>query len=299
MDDSDECCIQKKFGSIQIRMPKNLRNKNISYIEIVPKQKGRFFEVHYTYEMHVSQMKKPSTTTSNALSCDLGVDRLLSCVTNTGDAFLMDGKKLKSINQYFNKIICNLGQKNMDNGISKRIVTNKIAALWHKRERQINGYIAQTLGLLFKKVKEFDLDTIVVGYNAGWKHKSHMGKKNNQKFVQIPFQKLIAAIENKCVKEGIRFFKQEESYTSKASFLDKDPVPVWSKDDKTQYRFSGKRITRGLYQSKAGTCIHADMNGALNILKKSGVVELDDNLKVKTPILLEVQKRKAVASRIA
>ncbi|KMQ00613.1 transposase [Bacillus cereus] len=290
---------RKKFGSIQIRVPKNLRNKNISYIEIVPKQKGRFFEVHYTYEMHVSQMKKPPTTTSNALSCDLGVDRLLSCVTNTGDAFLMDGKKLKSINQYFNKMICNLGQKNMDNGISKRIVTNKMAALWHKRERQINGYIAQTVGLLFKKVKEFNLDTIVVGYNAGWKQKSHMGKKNNQKFVQIPFQKLIAAIENKCVKEGIRFFKQEESYTSKASFLDKDPVPVWSKDDKTQYRFSGKRITRGLYQSKAGTCIHADMNGALNTLKKSGVVELDDNLKVKTPILLEVQKRKAVASRIA
>ncbi|MBL3199493.1 transposase, partial [Klebsiella pneumoniae] len=91
---------------------------------------------------------------------------LLSCVTNTGDAFLMDGKKLKSINQYFNKMICNLGQKNIDNGISKRIVTNKMAALWHKRERQINGYIAQTVGLLFKKVKEFDIDTIVVGYNA-------------------------------------------------------------------------------------------------------------------------------------
>ncbi len=290
---------RKKFGSIKIRMPKNLRNKNISYIEIVPKQKGRFFEVHYTYEMHVSQMKKPPTTTSNALSCDLGVDRLLSCVTNTGDAFLMDGKNLKSINQYFNKMICNLGQKNMDNGISKRIVTNKMAALWHKRERQINGYIAQTVDLLFKKVKEFDIDTIVVGYNAGWKQNSHMGKKNNQKFVQIPFQKLIAAIENKCVKEGIRFFKQEESYTSKASFLDKDPVPVWSKDDKTQYRFSGKRITRGLYQSKAGTCIHADINGALNTLKKSGVVELDGNLKVKTPILLEVQKRKAIALCIA
>ncbi|AJH58726.1 RNA-guided endonuclease TnpB family protein [Bacillus anthracis] len=290
---------RKKFGSIKIRMPKNLRNKNISYIEIVPKQKGRFFEVHYTYEMHVSQMKKQPMTTSNALGCDLGVDRLVSCVTNTGDAFLIDGKKLKSINQYFNKTIRNLQQKNVENGLSKRIVTNKIAALWHKRERQIHGYIAQTVGLLFKKVKEFDIDTIVVGYNAGWKQNSHMGKKNNQKFVQIPFHKLIAAIENKCIKEGIRFFKQEESYTSKASFLDKDPVPVWSKDDGTQYRFSGKRITRGLYQSKAGTCIHADINGALNTLQKSQVVELDGNLKVKTPILLEVQKRKAVASRIA
>ncbi|WP_249709267.1 RNA-guided endonuclease TnpB family protein [Bacillus cereus] len=290
---------RKKFGSIKIRMPKNLRNKNISYIEIVPKQKGRFFEVHYTYEMHVSQMKKQPMTTSNALGCDLGVGRLVSCVTNTGDAFLIDGKKLKSINQYFNKTIRNLQQKNVENGLSKRIVTNKIAALWHKRERQIHGYIAQTVGLLFKKVKEFDIDTIVVGYNAGWKQNSHMGKKNNQKFVQIPFHKLIAAIENKCIKEGIRFFKQEESYTSKASFLDKDPVPVWSKDDRTQYRFSGKRITRGLYQSKAGTCIHADINGALNTLQKSQVVELDGNLKVKTPILLEVQKRKAVASRIA
>ncbi|WP_165690490.1 RNA-guided endonuclease TnpB family protein, partial [Bacillus wiedmannii] len=265
----------------------------------VPKQKGRFFEVHYTYEMHVSQMKKPSTTTSNALSCDLGVDRLLSCVTNTGDTFLIDGKKLKSINQYFNKMIRNLQQKNMDNGISKRIVTNQVAALWHKRERQINGYISQTVGLLFKKVKACNIDTVVVGYNAGWKQKSDMGKKNNQKFVQIPFHKLIVAIENKCVKEGIRFLKQEESYTSKASFLDKDSVPAWSKDDRTHYRFSGKRINRGLYQSRAGICIHADINGALNTLQKSKVVQLDDNLKVKTPILLEVQKRKAVASRIA
>ncbi|KAA0774902.1 transposase [Bacillus sp. AR2-1] len=277
---------RQKFGSIKIRMPKNLRHKKISYIEIVPKQKGRFFEVHYTYEMHVSQMKKQSTTTSNALSCDLGVDRLVSCITNTGDTFLIDGKKLKSINQYFNKMICNLQQKNIENGISKR-------------ERQINGYISQTIGLLFKKVKAFGIDTIVVGYNVGWKQKSEMGKKNNQTFVQIPFHKLIAAIENKCVKEGIRFLKQEESYTSKASFLDKDPIPVWTKDDKTHYHFSGKRITRGLYQSKAGTCIHADINGALNTLQKSRVVELDDNLKVKTPILLEVQKRKAVASCIA
>ncbi len=168
-------------------MPKNLRNKKISYIEIVPKQKGRFFEVHYTYEMHVSQMKKQSTTTSNALSCDLGVDRLVSCATNTGDTFLIDGKKLKSINQYFNKMICNLQQKNIDNGISKRIVTNQMAALWHKRERQINGYISQTIGLLFKKVKALGVDTVVVGYNVGWKQKSDMGKKNNQKLFKSHF----------------------------------------------------------------------------------------------------------------
>ncbi|WML38109.1 transposase [Neobacillus sp. OS1-2] len=290
---------RKIFGSIKIRMPKNLLNKKISYIEIVPKQKGRFFEVHYTYEVQKPQMKKQLTTTVNTLSCDLGVDRLISCATNMGDTFLIDGKKLKSINQYFNKTISNLQQKNIENGLSKRVVTNQMAALWKERESQINGYISQTVGLLFKKVTELNIDTIVVGYNAGWKQEVDMGKKNNQKFVQIPFRKLISAIENKCLKEGIRFLKQEESYTSKASFLDRDAIPVWSKDDKTNYHFSGKRINRGLYQSKSGKCIHADINGALNTLRKSEVIKLYENLKIKTPILLEVQKRKAVASRIA
>ncbi|NMD68942.1 IS200/IS605 family element transposase accessory protein TnpB [Bacillus sp. DNRA2] len=285
---------RKRFGSIKIRMPKNLLNQKISYIEIKPKQKGRFFEVHYTYEVQIAQMKKQPTTTVNALSCDLGVDRLLSCATNIGDTFLIDGKKLKSINQYFNKAISNLQQKNIENGISKRVVTNKLAGFWNKREHQINGYFSQAVGLLFKKVKEFNIDTIVIGYNAGWKQECDMGKRNNQQFVQIPFQKLISAIENKCLKEGIRFLRQEESYTSKASFLDKDTLSVWSKDDKTTYKFSGKRITRGLYQSKSGQCIHADINGALNTLRKSEVVELDENFKVKTPILLKVQKRKAV-----
>ncbi len=84
----------------------------------------------------------------------------------------------------------------------------------------------QAVGLLFKKVKQLNIDTIVVGYNAGWKQESDMGKKNNQQFVQIPFHKLISSIENKCLKEGIRFKKQEESYTSKASFLDRDTIPV-------------------------------------------------------------------------
>ena len=223
---------RKRFGSIKIRMPKNLLHKKTSYIEIVPKQNGRFFEVHYTYEVQISQMKKQPTTTKNVLSCDLGVDRLISCATNNGDTFLINGKKLKSMNQYFNKEISELQQKNIENGISKRVVTNQLAQLWDKRNHQINGYISQAIGVLFKKVKELNIDTIVVGYNEGWKQKVNIGKKNNQNFVQIPFNKLMSAIENKCLKEGIRFVKQEESYTSKASFLDQDELPVWCVDDK-------------------------------------------------------------------
>ncbi|MEK4425307.1 transposase [Solibacillus sp. FSL K6-1523] len=286
---------RKRFSSMKIRMPKNLLHKKVSYIEIVPKQNGRFFEVHYTYEVQAAQMKKQPTTTKNALSCDLGVNRLISCVTNAGDTFLINGKKLKSINQYFNKAISELQQRNIENGISKRVVTNQIAKLWMKRNNQINGYISQAVGLLFKKVKELNVDTIIVGYNEGWKQNSNLGKKNNQHFVQIPFNKLMSAIENKCLKEGICFVKQEESYTSKSSFLDKDELPVWSSDDKRKYVFSGKRVNRGQYQALSGECIHADINAAFNILRKSDIVDLDEHLEVRNPFVLEVQKRKTVA----
>ncbi|MEK4425035.1 transposase [Solibacillus sp. FSL K6-1523] len=286
---------RKRFGSIKIQMPKNLLQRKISYIDIVPKQNGWFFEVHYTYEVQAAQMKKQSTTTTNALSCDLGVDRFMSCATNVGDTFLINGKKLKSINQYFNKAISELQQRNIKNGISKRVVTNQLAKLWRKRNNQINGYISQAVGLLFKKIKALNIDTIIVGYNEGWKQNSNIGKKNNQHFVQIPFNKLISAIENKCLKEGIRFVKQEESYTSKASFLDKDELPVWSPHDKRKYVFSGKRVNRGQYQALSGECIHADVNGAFNILRKSDIVDLDEHLEVRNPFVLEVQKRKTVA----
>ncbi len=286
---------KKRFGVIKIRMPKNLLNKKVTYIEIVPKQKGRFFEVHYTYEVQAAQMKKQPTTTVNALSIDFGVDHLMGCATNHGDTFLIDGLVLKSINRYFNKELSNLQQKNVENGLSKRVVTNKQAKLWIKRERQINGYISQAVGLLFKKAKELSVDTIVVGYNAGWKQEVDLGKKNNQNFVQIPFAKITAAIENKCLREGIRFVKQEESYTSKASFLERDEIPIWSKDDKNTYLFSGRRMTRGMYCCGNGKQIHADINGSLNILRKSGLVELPITLKLKNPMKLKIQKRKAVA----
>jgi IS605 OrfB family transposase len=286
---------KKHFGAIKIRLPKNLINKKITYIEIKPKQKGRFFEVHYTYEVQIAQMKKQPTTTTNALSIDFGVDVLMGCATNNGDSFLVDGLVLKSINQYFNKEIGKLQEKNLENGISKRVVTNKQATLWMKRERQINGYISQAVGLLFKKAKELNIDTIVIGHNAGWKREVNLGKKSNQNFVQIPFAKIISVIENKCLKEGIRFAKQEESYTSKASFIDRDKMPVWTKNDKNIYQFSGKRINRGMYRSKSGKQIHADINGSLNILNKSKLVELPINLKIINPFKIQIQKRKAIA----
>ena len=286
---------KKRFGALKIRLPKNLRNHRITYIEIVPRQRGRFFDVHYTYEVQVAQMKKAPTTTTHALGIDFGVDNLMSCASNQGNTFLIDGRPLKSLNRYWNKEIGKQQQTNIQNGLSKRLITNKQAWMWTKRERQINGYLSQAVGLLFQQVKKLNIDTIVVGYNAGWKQDIELGKKTNQHFVQIPFARLLSAIENKCQKEGIRFLKQEESYTSKASFLHRDNLPVWAKDDKTVYVFRGKRQYRGWYRCEDGQCLHADINGALNILRKADVVAFPTGLRIASPVRLKVHTCKTVA----
>lgn len=284
-----------KFGEVKIKMPANLQSQKVKYIEIVPKHIGRFFEVHYTYEVQKPQMKQAPTTTTKALVIDLGIDNLMSCATSTGETFIIDGLKLKSINRYFNKMLSRQQKINIEHGLSKRVVTRKQATLWTKRDRQIRGYFTQAIGLLFVKAKELNVDTIVVGNNKGWKQASDMGKKQNQQFVSIPFTKLISAIENKCLKEGIRFVLQEESYTSKASFLDGDRLPVYGEYKDTSHFFKGSRITRGLYRSSTGACLNADINGALNILRKAKIISLDENLKPATPKRILVQKRKSVA----
>lgn len=283
------------FGEVKIKMPANLRNQKVTYIEIVPKHNGRFFEVHYTYEMQKPQMKKVPTTTTKALAIDLGVNNLMSCATSTGETFIMDGLRLKSINQYFNKALSQKQKANIVNGLSKRAITRKQTTLFIKRDRQIKGYFTQAIGLLFTKTKELHVDTIVVGNNKGWKQTSNMNKRHNQQFVSIPFAKLISAIENKCLKEGIRFVLQEESYTSKASFLDRDALPVYKQERDKHYSFKGSRVTRGLYRASTGFCLNADINGALNILRKAKIVSLDDSLKPVTPKRIVVQKRKSVA----
>ena len=288
---------KKRFGTLKIRLPQNLRHHKVTYIEIVPRQNGRFFDVHYTYEVHVAQMKQAPTTTTHALGIDFGVDNLMSCASNRGEHFLIDGKPLKSLNRYWNKQLGKQQQTNLENGLSKRMVTRKQASMWRKREKQVNGYMSRAVGVLFKQVKALLIDTIVVGYNEGWKQKTKMGKKNNQSFVQIPFQKLLRAIQNKCVKEGIRFLQQEESYTSQASFLEGDAIPLLSKENRERYTFSGKRLYRGLYRCGDGRYLHADINAASNILRKANVVAFAPTGHLLSPVRLKVFTRKTVASR--
>jgi IS605 OrfB family transposase len=281
---SQEC--KDKFGPLRIRLPKNLREKKIKYIEIVPRHNGRFFEVHYTHEQPVTQMKKQVQST-NLLTIDLGVTNFLSCITNLGDSFILDGRRIKSINQFFNKQAGKLQKQNKQHGLSPKVCTKKQATLWTKRDRKLHGYMTWALGILFKKVKEYQIGTIVVGKNKFWKQEANLYyKKNTQNFVDIPFNRMLDMIRNRCRKEGIVYIEQEESYTSKSSFFDNDVLPVFDVKKQGSYTFSGRRIKRGLYKSKEGIVLNSDIHGALNILRKAGLFP-SQPMKLAPPVVLK------------
>lgn len=124
--------------------------------------------------------------------------------------------------------------------------------------------------LLLSWCYQHNVGTIVLGSNAFWKQKTTIGKKNNQSFVSIPFEMLKTMIEQKSCEYGITVMRNEESYTSKVSFLDKDEIPVYKEGDAAKHQFSGKRIQRGIYRSANGILLNADINGATNIFRKAG-----------------------------
>lgn len=132
---------------------------------------------------------------------------------------------------------------------------------------------------------------LICGYNETFQRNSNMGKENNQNFVNIPYGKLRNKLEYLCELNNIQFVKQEESYTSKASFWDNDEIPVYNCDNPKEYKFSGSRVYRGLYKTKIGKKFNADVNGALNILKKSNVVDINilySRGEVDTPVRIRV-----------
>ena len=143
-----------------------------------------------------------------------------------------------------------------------------------KRNNRINDYISKCTRHIINYCLDNNIGNIVIGYNPTLQKDSNIGRINNQNFVTIPFGKLKDKLEYLSEYYGIHLIKQEESYTSKASFFDKDDMPSYNDDHTKNYVFSGTRIKRGLYQTSKGMHLNADVNGALNILKKSNVVDL-------------------------
>ena len=260
---------KKTHQEVKIKLPPVLKDKKIKEIRIIPKQNSRYFEIQYTYEVKEVQRE---LNENNALGIDLGIDNLCTCVTNNGASFLIDGRKLKSINQYYNKTNAKLQSIKDKQKIKRTTLRQKRIA--RKRNNRINDYLSKAARIIVNYCLNNDIGKLVLGYNDDFQRKSNIGSINNQNFVNIPYRNLRDKLIYLCKLYGIEFKLQEESYTSKASFFDGDEIPIYDKENPQEYIFSGKRIKRGLYQTSGGRLINADCNGALNILRKSKVVDL-------------------------
>lgn len=260
----------KGHAKVKVKVPPILEGKKVKEIRIIPKNNARFFEIQYIYE---SAVKTKELNKTKALAIDLGVNNLATCVTSDGDSFIIDGKKLKSINQWYNKRNARL-QSIKDKQKFGSGKTEQQKRILRKRNNRVGDYISKTAKMIVKYCLEHHIGNLVCGYNVTFQKNFNLGKANNQNFVNLPFGQLRDKLTYLCELHGIVYSEQEESYTSKASFWDNDEIPVYNADNPQEYEFSGKRIWRGLYRTATGKTLNADMNGALNILKKSSIVAL-------------------------
>ncbi|MBP3870191.1 MAG: transposase [Faecalicoccus sp.] len=249
-------------GNIFIPFPKRIDQNTVKMIHIIPCCKGKEFKVQYIYE---ASKEQKNLNKDNTLSIDLGIDNLATCVTSLGHSFIMDGRRIKSINHQWNKEMARLRSIAAKQGIS---TTLRIQKITKKRNNRINDTIKKSARYIINYCIENNIGTLIIGYTANFKSNPTLGKINNQNFVQIPLVHLINQLQFLCWKYDIDCILQEESYTSKSSFLDLDILPIYQNELSCTNTFSGQRIHRGLYQSKKGTLINADVNGSANIMRK-------------------------------
>ncbi len=250
---------------ILIPFPERLEGKEMKEIRILPCHDGAFFKIQYVYEQPIENC---NLDVNNMLGIDLGVDNLATCVPTNGTPFIMDGRKIKSINHRWNQEKAWL-QSVTDKQSIKGCKTRRISKITDKRNRQINDQIKKAARYIINYCLSNNIGTIVIGYNSEFKLSPCLGKQNNQNFVQIPLGDLRLTISYLCERYRMRYIEQEESYTSKSSYIDNDTLPIYQPEQPYTGTFSGKRIHRGLYKSADGITINADVNGALNILRKA------------------------------
>lgn len=223
----------------------------VKQARIIPKN-----QYQYVIEI-VYEHKEPNLKQGEVLGVDLGVNNLCA-ISSKNEGVLINGRPLKAMNQFYNKDKAKLQSqlpKNQD-------TSNQIVRLTNKRNNKVNDYLHKTSRQIITYCLTNNIGEIVIGHNPEWKQSVNLGRRNNQKFVQIPFKKLIDMISYKARLEGISVTLQEESYTSKCSFFDREEMKHHSK-------YVGKRKNRGLFQTASGHLINADINGSLNIIRKS------------------------------
>ena len=239
-----------KLSNISGVIKTKVTTDNIVEVRVLPRNNHYLIEVVY-----VKEEKQLLPDNGRYAAIDLGLNNLATVSSNVEKPFIINGRPLKSINQRWNKHKANL-QSCLGSKSSKQLTlvtekrNNRIKDYLHKCSRKVVNF------LVFKNIS-----TLVIGYNEEWKQNISIGRVNNQSFVSIPFRVFVQQLEYKCKLEGINVVLTEESYTSKCSFLDNEPL---GKKDS----YLGKRIKRGLFRSSKNRLINADLNGSLNILRK-------------------------------
>jgi len=248
---------QPKNKELRFKLPRNIDVDKLQELRIVPKFNGKEFDIEFVYKKEVEPVE---LDTDKYLSCDLGLDNFATLFDSTdGSSFIIDGRKIKSINHRYNKETARLQSIKDHQGITKP--TARMINLNRKREFKINDYFNRGVKCITDYCLENNIGNIVVGNFEGIKQGINHGKRNNQNFVQIPYGIFRRKLKSKCEQLGIELHSIEESYTSKTSFLD---CELPNKHD----QYLGKRVKRGLFRSGNGTLINADTNGAAQILVK-------------------------------
>ena len=248
------------FASIRIQSKHSL---SYDCLRIIPATGCYIIEVVYTVKHSQNLVDECN---KNIAAIDLGVNNLAAVTTNKPgfQPILINGRPIKSINNCYNKFISKL--RSINKKLHGLDWSNQMELMTRRRNHQIDSYLHRASRLLIDILSTNGINTLVIGLNPDWKLHCNMGKVNNQKFVSLPHKKFVDMLIYKGLLAGINVYSREESYTSKASFLELDEIPKYgSKPD--NWKPSGTRIKRGLYRSKSGL-INADINGSYNILRK-------------------------------
>ena len=258
---NNSCYYDKENGELHFRIRKLHSVKwkcrclgRLIQVRFIPR--GCVYVMEIVYEIEVSE---PIKENSRIMGIDLGINNLITTSNNIGkEPFIINGKPLKSINQFYNKrkshMQSELGLRHNKNW------SNKLEVITQKRFNRIKNYMHNASSYVIKWCVENQIDTVVIGHNVEWKQETNIGKTNNQKFLYISYDMLIQQIKYKCENAGINFIETEESYTSGTSFLDGE-LPCKENYNKK------RRVKRGLFKSNKGL-INSDVNGSLQIIKK-------------------------------
>ena len=243
-----------KLSKSNIEFKTKVSKNDIQYLQIVPC--GNHIKVMIGY---YKTKKKTKTTQKRIASIDIGQNNLMTVTSNVFHPVIYNGKPVKSVNQFYNKIKAQEQSRLMNQ--NNVYWSKKLGQLTLWRENQISNYFHKITHHFVNYCIANDVDTVIIGRNQQWKDNINLGKKANQNFVSIPFGKLYNLLKYKLELNGISYIETEESHTSKCSFIDREEITHHDS-------YVGRRVRRGLFKSKDGYKYNADINGSLNILRK-------------------------------